>query len=53
MFVRKIFLILTLALLATAARAQISPGPLARPHKDLEGATHCIETNPKELGCAI
>jgi hypothetical protein len=52
MIVRKIFLILTLALLATA-RAQISPGPLARPRKDLEGATHCIETNPKELGCAI
>lgn len=42
MFVRKIFLTLVLALLASAVHAQISPGPLARPHKDLEGATRCI-----------
>lgn len=42
MSVRKSFLILTLVFLAGAASAQISPGPLARPHKDLEGATRCI-----------
>jgi phage FluMu protein Com len=43
MFARKTFLILALVFLASAARAQISPGPLARPHKDLEGATHCTD----------
>lgn len=30
-----------LALLSATARAQISPGPLARAHQDLEGATRC------------
>ena len=28
-------------LLSAAAAAQISPGPLSRPHSDLDGATHC------------
>jgi hypothetical protein len=28
---------------ATAARAQISPGPLAKPHAQLEGAENCLE----------
>jgi uncharacterized paraquat-inducible protein A len=42
MFVRNVFLCLAIAFVADAANAQISPGPLARPHRDLEGATHCI-----------
>lgn len=36
--------VMTLALLTPAAsRAQISPGPLAKPHAQLEGATNCAK----------
>ena len=41
MSVRKLVLILALVVLSAAAAAQISPGPLSRAHKDLDGATHC------------
>ncbi len=32
-----------LALVATGAFAQISPGPLARPHAEFEGSTNCVK----------
>ncbi|MFY9562307.1 MAG: hypothetical protein WAQ52_18910 [Terriglobales bacterium] len=41
MHARKLAPILVLALVSTAAAAQISPGPLAPAHQDLEGATRC------------
>ena len=42
MSVRELLQILAfLALLLATARAQISPGPLARAHQDLEGTTRC------------
>ncbi len=31
------------AILPTVAEAQISPGPLARPHKSLEGTAQCVQ----------
>ncbi len=43
MFVRSIFLALGLTFLASFAGAQISPGPLARAHQSLDGATHCTD----------
>jgi len=52
MLVHKVLLTLALALPASAASAQISPGPLARPHKDLEGATHCITCHKLAGGAA-
>ena len=33
--------ILAMAFLSAVAIAQISPGPLSRAHKELDGATHC------------
>jgi hypothetical protein len=41
MVARSLFLALGLALFVAISAAQISPGPLARAHKDLDGATHC------------
>jgi hypothetical protein len=41
MSLRNLVLILALGFLPTIVSAQISPGPLARAHKDLEGATRC------------
>ena len=41
MSVRKLVLILAMALLSATAVAQISPGPLSRAHQELDGATHC------------
>lgn len=35
--------ILTALLACAAARAQVSPGPLARPHHDLEGNENCLK----------
>src|SRR5262249_44818585 len=32
-----------LALLVAPARAQVSPGPLARPHQSLNGTTNCTQ----------
>jgi hypothetical protein len=43
MFARSTLLALGLTFFASFSAAQISPGPLARPHQDLEGATHCID----------
>lgn len=42
---RLLFPILLLALFgaASAARAQISPGPLAKAHENLEGVTNCLK----------
>ncbi len=38
-----LLLLFILGLLSASAAAQISPGPLARPHQYLDGATHCTE----------
>ena len=32
------------------ARAQVSPGPLASPHADLDGATQCFRCHQKDTG---
>jgi hypothetical protein len=47
-----LFSLFTLALLAGTAAAQISPGPLARPHQSLEGPTHCTECHKIGGGAA-
>jgi hypothetical protein len=52
MLLRSIFLTLALTLLASVSQAQISPGSLARPHKDLEGATQCITCHKLAGGAA-
>lgn len=41
-----------LATLAPAARAQISPGPLAAPHAKLEGSTNCLLCHEASKGVA-
>ncbi len=38
------------ALVAAAAGAQISPGPLSRPHAELEGSRNCLECHSKGQG---
>ncbi len=40
---RRLGIPLAAAVIATPAMAQVSPGPLARAHRDLEGNTHCLE----------
>jgi hypothetical protein len=37
------FILCCLAALAASADAQISPGPLARAHRSLEGDAHCVQ----------
>ena len=39
---RHVALACALTCLAAAAAAQISPGPLANPHRQLEGTLHCV-----------
>lgn len=41
---------LSLALLSTTVRAQLSPGPLSRSHARLEGSTRCQECHAPEEG---
>jgi hypothetical protein len=41
------------ALAFQPARAQISPGPLARPHAALEGAANCLRCHASERGGSI
>ena len=42
----RVLAMLATILFARAAAAQISPGPLARPHATLEGATQCTRCHP-------
>ena len=53
MSARSTLLALGLTLFASIATAQISPGPLARPHRDLEGATHCIDCHKLASGKGV
>jgi hypothetical protein len=46
-------LALALALAAGPVRAQISPGPLSRPHAKLEGNTHCLDCHDPNQGVAV
>lgn len=39
--------------LTGAAHAQISPGPLSRPHQSLDGATHCTDCHKMGGGEAV
>lgn len=39
--------LLLLVLTASGARAQISPGPLARPHQNLEGSSNCTSCHSR------
>lgn len=52
---RVTLLIVFLSGIGLAAHAQISPGPLSRPHQTLEGATHCTSCHQigakRELKC--
>jgi hypothetical protein len=45
-------LALAVLLAATPAAAQISPGPLSRPHAALEGSRHCARCHEPERGVA-
>ena len=50
---RSLALLVVLAALAPpSARAQISPGPLSRPHAKLEGSTHCLDCHDPQKGVA-
>ena len=48
----KLIVIAAIALCACApqAKAQISPGPLAKPHSFLDGATHCTQCHAISFG---
>lgn len=50
--VRSIAAVSIVLLLGTAARAQISPGPLSWPHASLDGTTHCAECHAIGAGDA-
>ena len=43
---------LLLALAASPVSAQISPGPLSRPHAKLEGSAHCLDCHDANKGVA-
>ncbi len=43
---------LGLALLSRPGSAQISPGPLSRPHAKLEGSTRCLDCHDAQKGVA-
>jgi len=43
---------LALLMLGTAARAQISPGPLSRAHAKLEGSSRCLDCHDPKEGVA-
>jgi len=43
-------LVVGAALVSAPARAQISPGPLARAHAKLEGSTRCLECHDPDKG---
>ncbi len=44
--------VLSLLAVATAARGQISPGPLTRAHGRLEGSSHCLDCHDPTEGVA-
>ena len=50
--VAAVLLVLALACLCDpgVARAQVSPGPLASPHADLDGTTQCFRCHQKDTG---
>jgi hypothetical protein len=43
---------LALLVLGTAARGQISPGPLSRAHAKLEGSSRCLDCHDAKEGVA-
>ena len=43
---RPLLIMIATFLVSSSAAAQISPGPLARPHAALEGATQCLRCHP-------
>ena len=48
----RLIVMLGVALAPAAARAQISPGPLARAHAKLEGSTRCLDCHDPNKGVA-
>ena len=47
--VRLLLLVLLGAFAGTAARAQLSPGPLSRAHEDLDSPLRCLECHGAEV----
>lgn len=43
---RRLLIMIAFLFVPASAAAQISPGPLARPHAALEGATQCLRCHP-------
>ena len=50
--IRALVFVLVLASGIGVARAQVSPGPLAAPHADLDGGTQCFRCHEKDTGKA-
>lgn len=48
--VRAAAIAVAFSILATAARAQVSPGPLARAHAEWDGAAHCLKCHGRGEG---